>query len=80
MFVELYQLQQSTRRMAEERVALAQAEAARRVAEEANRRKDEFLAMLSHELRNPLAPIRTATEIIRRLAPPSRGSRIARTT
>src|SRR5215475_8256689 len=40
VFVELHQLQQSTRRMAEERVALAQAEAARRVAEEANRRKD----------------------------------------
>jgi PAS domain S-box-containing protein len=32
---------------------------------EADRRKDEFLAMLSHELRNPLAPIRTALEIIR---------------
>ena len=37
---------------------------------ESNRRKDEFLAMLSHELRNPLAPIRTALEVIRRLAPP----------
>ena len=35
--------------------------------EEANKRKDEFLAMLSHELRNPLAPIRNAVEIIRRL-------------
>ena len=34
-----------------------------------NRRKDEFLAMLSHELRNPLAPIRTALEVIRRIAP-----------
>jgi signal transduction histidine kinase/ActR/RegA family two-component response regulator len=34
-----------------------------------NQRKDEFLAMLSHELRNPLAPIRTALEVIRRLAP-----------
>jgi PAS domain S-box-containing protein len=31
----------------------------------ADRRKDEFLATLSHELRNPLAPIRTALEIIR---------------
>ena len=38
--------------------------------QEASRRKDEFLAMLSHELRNPLAPIRTALEVIRRIAPP----------
>jgi PAS domain S-box-containing protein len=33
---------------------------------EADRRKDEFLAMLAHELRNPLAPIRNALEILRR--------------
>jgi signal transduction histidine kinase len=33
----------------------------------ANRRKDEFLAMLSHELRNPLAPIRNAVELMRRV-------------
>jgi PAS domain S-box-containing protein len=32
---------------------------------DADRRKDEFLATLSHELRNPLAPIRTAIEVIR---------------
>jgi two-component system CheB/CheR fusion protein len=32
---------------------------------EADRRKDEFLAMLSHELRNPLAPILTAIEVLR---------------
>ncbi|HEX5269577.1 MAG TPA: ATP-binding protein, partial [Gemmataceae bacterium] len=38
---------------------------ARRWAEEADRRKDEFLAMLAHELRNPLAPLRTAAEILR---------------
>jgi two-component system CheB/CheR fusion protein len=31
---------------------------------EADRRKDEFLAMLAHELRNPLAPIRNALHII----------------
>jgi CheY-like chemotaxis protein len=32
--------------------------------EEADRRKDEFLAMLAHELRNPLAPLRNAAEIL----------------
>jgi PAS domain S-box-containing protein len=41
----------------------------RKLAEEAartaDRRKDEFLAMLGHELRNPLAPILTALELMR---------------
>ena len=32
---------------------------------EAGRKKDEFLAMLAHELRNPLAPISTAAEMLR---------------
>ncbi|MEP7341324.1 MAG: PAS domain S-box protein [Acidobacteriota bacterium] len=32
---------------------------------EADRRKNEFLAMLAHELRNPLAPIRNALQIVR---------------
>ncbi|MES2898872.1 MAG: ATP-binding protein [Pseudomonadota bacterium] len=32
---------------------------------QADRRKDEFLAMLAHELRNPLAPISTAAEVLR---------------
>jgi signal transduction histidine kinase/DNA-binding response OmpR family regulator len=35
--------------------------------QENNRRKNEFLAMLAHELRNPLAPIRNAAEILRML-------------
>ncbi|NNG22517.1 response regulator [Massilia sp. ML15P13] len=35
---------------------------------EANRKKDEFLAMLAHELRNPLAPISTAAEMLRMTA------------
>ncbi|MBX9605849.1 MAG: response regulator [Gammaproteobacteria bacterium] len=35
----------------------------------ANRRKDEFLAMLAHELRNPLAPIRNASEILVKMLP-----------
>ncbi|MBX3436452.1 MAG: response regulator, partial [Planctomycetaceae bacterium] len=32
---------------------------------EANRRKDEFLAMLAHELRNPLAPILNGLQVLR---------------
>jgi signal transduction histidine kinase/ActR/RegA family two-component response regulator len=36
----------------------------------ADRRKDEFLAMLGHELRNPLAPLRNAVLLLRRLGPP----------
>jgi signal transduction histidine kinase len=39
--------------------------AARAEAEAANRTKDEFLAMLGHELRNPLAPIVTALQLLR---------------
>lgn len=37
-----------------------------------DRRKDEFLATLAHELRNPLGPIRTAVELLRRLSPEER--------
>jgi len=44
---------------------------ARRQAEAASQAKDEFLAMLGHELRNPLAPITTALELMRRRAPDS---------
>jgi signal transduction histidine kinase/DNA-binding response OmpR family regulator len=33
--------------------------------QEGDRRKDEFLAMLAHELRNPLAPIRNAVQVLR---------------
>ncbi len=44
--------------------SLKQAELALR---EADQRKDEFLAMLAHELRNPLAPIRNAAHVLGRL-------------
>jgi signal transduction histidine kinase/ActR/RegA family two-component response regulator len=33
--------------------------------DEADKRKDEFLAMLAHELRNPLAPLRTGLELLK---------------
>ncbi|VXB46155.1 ATP-binding protein [Massilia sp. 9I] len=42
----------------------------------ADRRKDEFLATLSHELRNPLAPLRSALEVMRHL--PAAGGTHAR--
>jgi signal transduction histidine kinase len=44
---------------------LTQAEAARAEAENANLAKDQFLAMLGHELRNPLAPIVTALGLLK---------------
>jgi PAS domain S-box-containing protein len=44
----------------------AREQAARAEAERANHTKDEFLALLAHELRNPLAPIVTAAALLRR--------------
>ncbi|MGH8259049.1 MAG: hybrid sensor histidine kinase/response regulator, partial [Steroidobacteraceae bacterium] len=38
---------------------------AQQALQEVSQRKDEFLAMLAHELRNPLAPIRNAAQILR---------------
>jgi two-component system CheB/CheR fusion protein len=37
---------------------------------EADQRKDEFLAMLAHELRNPLAPVRNAVAVLKAKGPP----------
>jgi PAS domain S-box-containing protein len=53
----------------------------RRVAEEglkqADREKDDFLALLAHELRNPLAPIRTAVQLLKmRKLPDAEGQRL----
>jgi PAS domain S-box-containing protein len=42
------------------------AEKAERLLREVDRRKDEFLATLAHELRNPLAPLRNALELMLR--------------
>jgi two-component system CheB/CheR fusion protein len=44
---------------------------------EADRRRGEFLAVLSHELRNPLAPIRNAVHVLERATPGSDGARRA---
>ncbi|GAB2845253.1 hypothetical protein GCM10027277_11650 [Pseudoduganella ginsengisoli] len=43
---------------------LVQAQQAREVADAQNRAKDEFLAMLGHELRNPMAPISMAAHML----------------
>jgi PAS domain S-box-containing protein len=48
---------------------LALAESARAAAEEADRRKDEFLAMLAHELRNPLSATTQAFYVMERSQP-----------
>jgi signal transduction histidine kinase len=48
---------------------LVLAQQARDAAESANRAKDEFLAMLGHELRNPLSPILTALQLMKLQGP-----------
>ena len=77
VFAELYRKTRQLERLNQElesrvrdRTAELEASTARlRESEEqlrdADRRKDEFLAMLAHELRNPLAPIRTAVQLMR---------------
>jgi PAS domain S-box-containing protein len=50
----------------EERMRLlAELESERRALQDADQRKDQFLAMLAHELRNPLAPISNAVQIMK---------------
>jgi two-component system, sensor histidine kinase len=53
------------RRQYQVRDHLAERETATAALKEADRRKDEFLAMLAHELRNPLAPISNALQVLR---------------
>lgn len=55
-------------RQANEHLIMATLQAAelKDAAQAAHRRQDEFLAMLAHELRNPLAPIRTAMAVLER--------------
>jgi hypothetical protein len=56
---------------AERETLLARSTEALRRAEEAGRSKDEFLAMLGHELRNPLAPMATALHLMMRRGDPA---------
>jgi signal transduction histidine kinase len=79
IFAELFRKTRALERLnseLEERVAerTSALEATTQALQEAGHRKDEFLAMLAHELRNPLAPIRTAVELLRlkELAEPHR--------
>jgi signal transduction histidine kinase len=60
VFFELYRQRQQIAAQRDELKARSDA------LEEADRRKDEFLATLAHELRNPLAPLRHGLDILRR--------------
>lgn len=53
-------------RMAGSVIDVTERKEAEQVLRDANRAKDEFLATLAHELRNPLAPIRTGLDILKR--------------
>lgn len=57
IFIELFQMRQQAAHQAEEK-------AKRIAAEQADQRKDEFLATLAHELRNPLAPLRNVLHVL----------------
>src|SRR5215831_17942944 len=58
---------QNEQEIAERKHAQEDLAKAKGVADEANKQKDFFLAMLSHELRNPLAPIRLSTALMRQM-------------
>ena len=85
VFAELYRKTRALERLnAELEVRVAERTSALQATtaalKEADRRKDEFLAMLAHELRNPLAPIRTAVQLLRLKELPEAHSARARDT
>jgi signal transduction histidine kinase len=69
VFVELYQKTEQVRRQADQlrdmRNKQFELEIHEKTLQEADRRKDAFVATLSHELRNPLAPVRNGLQILR---------------
>jgi signal transduction histidine kinase len=69
---------ETARQGAVERQQRLLAEANEAQAREADRAKDEFLAMLSHELRNPLAALMSATHVLRVAGPAGEGAEQAR--
>lgn len=56
---------------------ITQRKEAERALQEGDRRKDEFLAMLAHELRNPLGAITNAAQLLKQLGPPEGHLRFA---
>lgn len=69
VFIELSLMR---RQWAIQAAAQATERAKRTAAEEADKRKDEFLGMLAHELRNPLGPILNAAQLLHKIAPQER--------
>ena len=63
-------------RQYETRAHLLRIEQSEKALREADRRKDDFLAVLAHELRNPLAPLRNALQILRMTAPQENAARV----
>lgn len=57
--------QRARQRQYEIRAHLEERKRTEQALRDADRRKDEFLAVLAHELRNPLAPLRNSLEILR---------------
>jgi signal transduction histidine kinase len=68
VFLQLYrQKQQLAERVRELEIALAERRRMEAALQLADQRKNEFLAMLGHELRNPLAPIKNAAQLLKRM-------------
>ena len=69
VFADLYrktrQLERLNRSSRSASRRTAELEASTALLRESDRRKDEFLALLAHELRNPLDPIRSAVRVLR---------------